>query len=441
MSYTVKEIEAVRILGFGRLAVGASIAAVLFAGCGESQPPIGAQNIVQPERETSGWSHSVVYEFRGESGSHPQGGLLDVAGTLYGTTYSGGEYKQGTVYALSPSGTHTVLHSFGGSASDGSHPLSRLIDVDGTLYGTSEYGGASGAGTVYSVSPSGSEKVLYDFKGGTGGDGSRPMSGLIDVNGTLYGTTVAGGDLYCGSVFGPGCGTVYSITTSGSETVLYRFGTDPDGALPFAGLLNVNGTLYGTTSNGGDFGAGTVFSVSTSGSEKVLYRFEGGTDGAQPSTNLIDVKGKLYGTTTYGGGTGCNGGVGQLGCGVVYSISTKGTEKVLHRFCVDSDSDAANPGGGVLIDEHGTLFGTASGNGICADGQVGPGTIYSVTTAGAESLLYVFTMKSAASGLQPTSGVTDVNGVLYGETFWGGRGCRRGKDGYTGCGTVFKLHR
>ncbi|MBV9263882.1 MAG: hypothetical protein JO324_06125 [Candidatus Eremiobacteraeota bacterium] len=150
--------------------------------------------------------------------------------------------------------------------SDGAYPVSGLVDVNGTLYGTTFEGGGSGCyshlgcGTVYSISPSGAEKVLYRFSGGS--DGSNPAAALIDVDGVLYGTTARGGGSGCG---GFGCGTVYSIGTAGTETVLHSFGGEPDGADPVAALVDVKGALYGTTASGGrgcgSSGCGTVFAL------------------------------------------------------------------------------------------------------------------------------------------------------------------------------------
>lgn len=140
--------------------------------------------------------------------------------------------------------------------------------------------------------------VLYRFGGHP--DGQQPQGALLNVNGTLYGTTYERGRA-CNKRGGPGCGTVYSIDTSGTEKVLYRFQGDSDGTGPRAGLIDVNGTLYGTTSSGG-FNKGTVYSISTSGTEKVLYAFRGRSDdGEEPASSLIDVKGTLYGTTPIGG--------------------------------------------------------------------------------------------------------------------------------------------
>jgi uncharacterized repeat protein (TIGR03803 family) len=137
--------------------------------------------------------------------------------------------------------------------------MSNLIDVDGTLYGTTEGGGScggkiDGCGTVFKVTRSGKESVLHFF--GSGSDGDYPFAPLVDVDGALYGTTGGGG----GDNSNPE-GTIFRITAAGKENVLHSF-TGSDGAVPQAGLTDVNGTLYGTTDGGGASGNGTVFSLS-----------------------------------------------------------------------------------------------------------------------------------------------------------------------------------
>jgi uncharacterized repeat protein (TIGR03803 family) len=141
---------------------------------------------------------------------------------------------------------------------------------------------------------------------------------LINVNGTLYGTTVGGGRRY-------GNGTVYSITTSGQEKVLYRFERrGSNAATPEAGLINVKGTLYGTTLEGGgssacgEYGCGTVYSITLRRVETVLYRFAGGSDGSHPGATLVNVNGTLYGTTALGGGSSSKC---SEGCGTVFALT------------------------------------------------------------------------------------------------------------------------
>lgn len=199
----------------------------------------------------------MLYSFKGGTdGRSPFGGLTSVNGTLYGTTTSGGASNGGTVFTVNTSGTESVLHSFG-SGADGSDPQGGLIDVNGILYGTTTSGGASNGGTAFTVNTSGKERVLHSFQAccGSGADGSIPDAGLIDVNGVLYGTTTRGGGAWNG-------GTVFAVSMSGTESVLYSFGVGLDGADPEASLIDVQGVLYGTTHSGGANGFGTVFKMS-----------------------------------------------------------------------------------------------------------------------------------------------------------------------------------
>ena len=301
----------------------------------------------------------VLHSFgNGYDGAVPMASLINVKGTLYGTTVSGGEYGSGTAFSISTTGTEQVLHNFG-SGFDGRGPYGSLIDVNGTLYGTTRNGGTYDLGTVYSVSMSGAEKVLYSFTG-RDGDGAGPVAGLINVNGTLYGTTLSGGKNRYGQP-----GTVFSITTAGKERVLYRFRGeyDDDGAAPTASLIEAKGVLYGTTSSGGHYPTGgTIFRISTNGNEHVLHSF--GPDGRDPHASLIDVNGTLYGTTVSGGKYGNKYNTGD---GTVFSINTSGTEKVLHNF--GSGSDGRGPCAS-LINVNGTLYSTTRGGGSGGHGTV-----------------------------------------------------------------------
>jgi uncharacterized repeat protein (TIGR03803 family) len=317
---------------------------------------------------TTSGTETVLYSFGTSSGDgeSPQAGLLNVKGTLYGTTWFGGGTGCGgsgcgTVFAITTSGAETVLYSFGTSSGDGASPFARLTNVGGTLYGTTLSGGSKDEGTVFSITTSGMETRLHSFKGGSG-DGKNPLAGLLDVNGTLYGTTAyGGGGPNCSS---SGCGTVFAITTSGKERVLYSFVCGSgDGSVPLAGLTNVNGTLYGTTTEGGADNDGTVFSITPSGTETVLYSFKGGTgDGDYPDAGLLNVNGTLYSTTAYGGPK-CGG----RGCGTVFSITPSGSETVLHSF--KNTKDGVHPATG-LTNVNGTLYGTTTEGGANRDGTV-----------------------------------------------------------------------
>jgi uncharacterized repeat protein (TIGR03803 family) len=316
------------------------------------------------EVSRSGAEH-VVYSFNNieTEGDQPEAALIAMNGAFYGTTTMGGDGIDcvcGTVFEES-GGTDRVLHSFKGTitatkSKDGASPLAGLVAVNRTLYGTTSVGGKSssvgGNGIIFKVSTSGKEQVLYRFKGRP--DGANPDAGLIDVNGTLYGTTVNGGDgKDCA------CGTIFEVTTSGKEHVLYSFKGTPDGATPFAGLVAVNGTLYGTTSVGGASDNGTVFEVSTSGKERVLYSFKGyPTDGADPYAGLTDLNGVLYGTTKIGG---------KSGNGTVFEVSMSGKERLLYSF--KGIPDGAQPYAG-LVAVDGKLYGTTEQGGANAFGTI-----------------------------------------------------------------------
>ena len=414
----------------------------MLAGCGGSQPPIGAPAAMQQNlggtapgsataarrvvhRIAPASSYEVLHAFQnhGIGGALPQAGLIDLNGVLYGTASLGGSgcnYGCGTVFSVTTEGKPwKVLHRFSGEPYDGEGPKGALVNVKDKLYGTTVAGGvylcgSGGCGTVFSVTTAGAEKVLYSFGGGPS-DGATPIGNLINLRGTLYGTTAGGG--------ANGYGAVFSVTTTGAEKVLYSFGGSPDGANPEAGLINVRGTLYGTTSDGGgsecDLGCGTIFSVTTTGNEKVLHSFGGSYDGAHPEAPLTNLNGTLYGTTAGGGASGY---------GTIFSVSTTGTEKVLYSFGLGSDGYAPNTG---LISVKKTLYGTtAYGGSGC--GGLGCGTIFSVTTTGAEKVLYSF--GGGHFGAVPLASLIEVEGTLYGTTDRGGFRCGRdlGK-----CGTVF----
>jgi uncharacterized repeat protein (TIGR03803 family) len=434
-----------------RYALSGGVSIALLAGCGGSQPPIGAapglagaqaHSIVHP---STGSSYRVIHRFeRPDRGLHPSASLITVNGRLYGTTSEGGtrrgpfcERSCGSVYRMDPaSGTIKVLHLFG---QDGYEIRAGLIDVNGMLYGTTNLGGdmncGDGCGTVFSISKRGAETTLYGFHGGND-DGAYPSAGLVNVNGTLYGTTEQGG---LGASGSPGCengcGTIYSISTSGSEQVLHKF-TGSEGFYPVAGLIDVKGTLYGTALLGGkkgkpkcsySLGCGLVYSISTTGTLNVLHQFTAGSDGARPATGLVDVNGTLYGTTTEGGGSGCGG----SGCGTIYRVTRGGVEKVLYRF--SGGSDGSDPDA-ALVEVGGVLYGTTANGGGSGCGGGGCGTVYSISTTGTETVLHSFA--GSPDGATPVAALIDVRGVLYGTTYYGGSGSGCCDVGH---GTVFTL--
>ena len=204
-------------------------------------------------------SYAVLHYFvGGGDGLRPMAPLvLDQQGNLYGTTELGGTFGEGAVFKITSAGTESVLHSFsatGSAKADGVFPEGGLVvDAQGNLYGTTYNGGEFHTGVVFKLTPAGTETVLHSF-GGTG-DGLHTQAALIiDGSGNLYGTSFQGGAF--------GGGIVFKLDPGGNETILHSFGSGGDGAFPHAALLmDSAGNLYGTTEQGGTNNGGTVFEV------------------------------------------------------------------------------------------------------------------------------------------------------------------------------------
>jgi len=355
-------------------------------------PPYGCGVVFKLDRSGK---ETVLYSFMGGAdGAYPSTGLLrDEAGNLYGTTRGGGDVSVsacsfnpgcGVVFKLDMSGKETALYAFTGGT-DGLGPSSGLVrDEAGNLYGTTVAGGnltgdcpglpVTGCGVLFKLDRAGEETVLHTFTGGT--DGYAPYGDLLrDTRGNLYGAASNGGDVsgFCSDVVEPatgflGCGTVFKLDHTGKFSVLHTFhgadgGPFPDGWL----VLDNEGNLYGMSGNGGDLsgcsglGCGVVFKVDGNGKESVLYSFTGGKDGAETFAGVIrDVEGNLYGTT-YNGGDFSGSLCADVGCGVVFKLYPTGKEIAIHAFT--GGTDGANPNAGLLQDEKGNLYGTASDGG------------------------------------------------------------------------------
>ncbi len=255
---------------------------------------------------TPGLSVASLYSFTGGTdGTAPTAGLVKGAdANLYGTTYEGGAYSDGTIFKIATNGVLTSLYSFTGGT-DGYGPWAGLVQAtDGNFYGTTEYGGASGWGTVFKVTSSGKLSTLHSFNGGV--DGAYPTASLIQAaDGNFYGTTSEGGTNGNG-------GTVYKMTANGTITILHQFGAG-DGAKPAAALVQgTDGNLYGTTETGGLGGYGTAFTITTNGvlTTQVWFNW---SNGAYPTAPMIQATdGNFYGTTSYGG---------TLGYGTVFRLT------------------------------------------------------------------------------------------------------------------------
>ena len=353
----------------------------------------------------------IVYSFTGkEGGANPVSGLVVDNGNLYGTARARGASGGGVVYEINGV-THaeSVIYNFKGGA-DGADPEARLLLRGGNLYGTTlSGGGKANAGTVFEVTPTGHETVLYRFNGE---DGAAPMAVLAaDSSRNLYGTTSSGGASGKGTVF-----ELIAPTVAGgawTEQVLYSFG-GPDGATPVAGVtFDEAGSLYGTTSAGGRYGYGTVFQLtpSTSGwTENILHEFELESDGGVPYAGIsIDSLGNLYGAATEGGEGGTNGG------GTVFELKPSNggwTFEVIYGLKGWKISGTFRN----LLLLSGNIYATTH-----CDGAPVAGTVYEFSPSGDTwnyTSLHVFT--GGSGGLYSISSPVLFNGKLWGTTQLGG---------------------
>jgi uncharacterized repeat protein (TIGR03803 family) len=288
------------------------------------------------------WQETILHAFAGDAadGAAPQGNIvLRHDGSLCGTTESGGKGGGGTVYCLLPPAegktqwVRQTLHSFDRESGDGYGPLGGLIErADGSLAGTTSFGGAAGQGTVFVLSPQAEgagwrATILYSFPGGAAG--GTPIAGLTPApDGSMFGSTGYGGDMTCGQ--GHGCGTIFQLSPSPYNwrvRILHRFSGGLDGNFPNMPLsLRPDGTLMGLTQTGGGTGCGgsgcgTLFLLPglAAGKPKlrILYRFQNQSDGAFPGgIHPVGASNFAIGTSMAFGCRACQDG----GDGVAFSI-------------------------------------------------------------------------------------------------------------------------
>lgn len=425
-----------------------------------------------------GSQYAVIHSFSGSTdGSRPVAELLIGSdGLLYGTASVGGSWGGGTLFRMAPDGTgFTVLHHFGSTGDDGKFPRYAVIELaDGFLYGTTDRGGAIGApglGTIYRISRDGAAYTILRKFGGTSGSADIHLSGLAQAdNGKLFGTTTRGGDY--------DYGTLFRMSADGSdfETLHhFRFTGTPgqDGAYPTGHMVSDgNGTLIGTTAAGGRNNGGTVYRISEDGTGySVICSFNGsnhevlgpvglnrtadGTlyvtgshggiahfpghggvarlnpDGsdyflvtafrlrrgeAAPGTGLVrDEAGKLYGILP-------NGGVEEVGS--IYSINPDGTGyQTLHSFN-GIDGDGRHPNSRLILSADGFIYGTTSDDGT--SGGAGRGTIYRIAPDGMDyTVIFRFGLNNDEA-YYPHDLTERPGGYLYGNALGGpnGRGVR-----------------
>lgn len=345
------------------------------------------------------WTNTTLYQFSNTNvGDQPGGGVVrDAQGSLYGSTIFGGYPLSGTIFKVTAQGKASVVHTFcnlynvHGHCADGAYPSSVILDAAGALYGTAEYGGPADMGTVYKLVPNTGAAgwkfiKLHDF---SGPDGGNVMAGLtIDANGVLYGTTETRG--------AHGAGTLFRLVPSTSHSSGYAF--------------------------------------------QVLHQFAGGADGAGPRSNVaVDSAGNLYGTT-YLGGLGPCGGSETPTCGTLFKVAppagghTAWTHTVIYSFAPGKGSafpaGGANPAAAPTLGPDGVLYGTAS-----LGGPENMGVIFRLTPPAAgkgpwtETVLRNLTY--AVEGNGASGGVTLQGGSLYAGTASG--------SGAASCGSIFEL--
>ena len=339
---------------------------------------------------------TLLYSFAGGhgDGAEPYHSLIQNSdGAFVGSTLAGGASLGGTVFEITPSGTESILYSFA------TMPWAGVIQGgDGNYYGTTASGGTNGRGTIFELTPSGTESVLYSFPA----NGSDPYCGLVESGGKFYGTTGANGT--------SDDGTVFEFTPGGTETVLHAFPTvaNGDGQTPYAGLIQgIDGNFYGTTYDGGSSGFGTVFKVTPTGTETIVYSFAGGSsDGKYPYGGVIQGSdGNLYGTTSQGG---------TAGYGTVFKLTLAGTETVLHSFAGGS-SDGASPQAGLTQGSDDNFYGATY-----VGGASNLGTVFKLTPSGIETILHAFAGGSSDGSNPQANLVQGTDGNLYGTTVAGG---------------------
>jgi uncharacterized repeat protein (TIGR03803 family) len=288
-----------------------------------------------------------------------------------------------------------LLTTFDATAMSPAAPL--IQGADGSFYGTTSQGGPANAGTIFRISSAGVLTVLYAFTGGE--DGAYPYGGLVqDVDGSFYGTTSQGG--------AANAGTIYRLTPFGNFGVVYAFTGTTDGASPYAGLLRASdGSFYGTSAGGGVSGAGTIFRVWTDGTFAVVYAFTGADDGGSPYAGLVQGSdGNFYGTTYAGGSSGA---------GTIFQLTPTGVLTV--RYSFTGGADGAYPYAGVVMATDASLFGVASQG--AANGQ---GSIFRLELNGTFAVIHSFAT-DASDGAYPLGGLTQAaDGSYFGTTVFGG---------------------
>jgi uncharacterized repeat protein (TIGR03803 family) len=324
-----------------------------------------------------------LYSMGQSDGTNCTGLTLGTDGNFYGTCKNGGTNNYGTLFKVTSAGVLTVLHNFAaqGSTSDGCIPYVPPTQAsNGDFYGTTAFCGTDNYGTVYKLTLAGVYSLVYSFQGPPN-DTVLPLGLIEGTDGNLWG--VGNGWIISG-------GGVFKMTLAGKESLVYTFEPNADGAYldgegPDANLIQgSNGDFYGTTEEGGSANEGTIFSLTESGTETVLYSFPNQTDGAYPSLPLTQgPNGLLFGAATDCAGGGC----GQAG---LFDITTKGAYTNVYLYPLVC-SNCGQPEAPLLLSTDGTFYSTTE------QGGIGVGSFYSLSN-GYSPFISLVNVKSGAEG-------------------------------------------
>jgi len=346
---------------------------------------------------------TTIYNFanNGISGANPWYVTLvqGTNGNLYGTTYNGGVNFSGTIFNVTTSGQEKVVYTFKGGTTDGAYPTGGLtLGTDGNFYGTTQQGGTNSMGTIFKVTPTGTLTILHNFNAFV--DGAFPWGPpILASDGNFYGTTSGGGI--------NGHGVVYKMTNSGTVTKTYQFDVT-HGFSPIAQpTQGTDGYLYIPVSEGGTSFCGTILKINTSGVINNTYDFPCGSGGSFPIGPLVQASNGNFYSTTQDGGTN--------GEGTIYQVTPSLVVTVLHSFGA-TFGDGTFPAAGLLLATDGNYYSATSDGGANGDG-----TLFNTSVNGTYSSLYSFnntTNLTQTSPLAPP--VQATNGILYGVTEFGG---------------------
>jgi len=340
-----------------------------------------------------------LHTIQTSEGTQCNGLVLGTDGNFYGTCYADPVNNAGTVFKVTSTGTLTVLHTFAGGTTDGCHPLAPPTQgSDGNFYGTTGFCGANGYGMVYKITSTGTYTQLYSFQGPPN-DTALPLGLIQGSDGNFWGM---------GNGWIVSDGGVFKISAAGKETLVYAFKGGTDGQNPYTNLIQgSDGNYYGTTEGSGGSAIGTVFKLTPTGVETVLYNFPNQTDGAFPRLPLTQgPDGLLYGIATDCAGGGC----AQAG---LFDITTKGVYANLYLYPIIGGNNNELPLSPLLLSTNGTFYSVTEAGGTNQNGS-----FYSLSTTYSPfiSLVNVSSGKEGAKVGILGQGFTSASVVKFGGT-------------------------